>query len=856
MSGFRLFPHFIVRTTGFPFELLERLRCPGAAEAARAWVAAEQALVALERDAPRLRRPPRAVLAALKARRPVPLQHVAESSRFEEWNARATALQAARERLERVLAEEGLAARGALREFFRDARFREALASLSPPVFGDLARGRFGARLERQLAAYLQRLCARNGTEGFFSPVNYGVCESTLPDGVSLVGSGPLVLKGRRTHLASWLWQGLSQKIAFDPQVAPWLVLRRKGFLEPPLPTRHRRLGEILVERGTLTKAQLVRILERQPLRQRRIGELLLEAGLCSAEEVEEALKQQKGIFRSATREDAGIAELLALLVRAVNGSKSLAALSEELGAALPDTLHAARLGCERRFLTHPLELPAASPRPLPELMERLAGIPGAAAREHLTALAEVEARRERYSQASATDKVRMNEDLKRFVEERWAVSFPREKDSSSSNAALASGPAPGLGLGVTKAVSVGAKRAAPSPFVGDRLPMREECGGDLRLSLGGEQARELSRRMEAPLALLGRLAEQTRLRARARVAALLGRKRLPFWKVMAALSDEAIPHDDTLSGWLSHTVSPWLQRFEVEWEKLPDLPLPAGLPILCSVDLLIGAKDVEAWRRGEYEVVIGDIHDTVRVWGEVLSFHEAREQVEADLVRALGGLPWTLPVVTTLSSRRAGHGPAALPGPVIELGGVSARPSAWTLPLDDLWVLSDGQAVQLYSEGLRSEVCLHPGERESLVHAAFALPSLRPPRVELGAHTPRLELGGVVLQREQWRLEPERVQELIVCRDDVSRLKWAAELWTALKLPQYVFARRPGERRPVLVDPSSPLLLRTLANLLEPEGGAVLSEMLPQPAQLWLGAPNARHTAELRCTFLRGASP
>jgi hypothetical protein len=37
------------------------------------------------------------------------------------------------------------------------------------------------------------------------------------------------------------------------------------------------------------------------------------------------------------------------------------------------------------------------------------------------------------------------------------------------------------------------------------------------------------------------------------------------------------------------------------------------------------------------------------------------------------------------------------------------------------------------------------------------------------------------------------------------------------------------------------------------PKGEVMVSEMLPAPEQLWLGAEGGRHTAELRCCFLWG---
>jgi hypothetical protein len=777
--GWSLFPHFILRTTGFPWELLERLRCVRAGELARRCRQAEEALRALKEHAPRIRHPSRAVLAALKAGRPVPPEHVEDPALFEEWNRHATALQQAREELELTFEEELQAARAALRELSGEPRFREAVASSSPPVHGDLEKGRWSTRMERQLASYVQRLCAKNETMSFFGPINYGLMDPARPDGIELSWPGPLVLKARRTHVASWLVQGVAAAIAFDPELAPWLVLRKKAFMDPPLPKEGGNLG-------------------------------------------------------------AEATALLGRLVKAVDGVKRLVVLAEELGSPLEVVTKVARLGCERRLLTHPLELPSASPQPLVELIERLSGFPGPAARRHLASLAEVVARMERYGAAEASMKVRLNEELRSFAAERWGLHSPLEDRGERSGAGTEQPPS--------------AKQHTHAHFYVDRLPMREECGGELRLTLGGERAAELIRRLEGPLELLGRAAESTRRRAREQVGRLLGRRSVPFWKVVVAFSDKSIPFDDSLSEWIAGAITDAkVRRYAVEAARLPAPPAAEGLPLICSVDLLIGARDVEAWGRGEYEVVMGDIHDTALVWGWALQFHEARPRVEAEMIRALGQLSRPMPVVTVLASRRTGLLPAELPGPVIELGGVSVRPSAWRLPFDDLVVESDGQTARLWSQSLRSEVCLYNGELESLVHTAFALPRIRPPRVDLGAHTPRVELDGIVLQREQWRLSEEQVAALLSCQDDKERLRRATALWDELGLPESVFAKLPGERKPVLVEPHSPFVLRSFLNLLEHRKGAVLSEMLPSPSQLWLQAPTGRHTAELRCTFLRG---
>jgi hypothetical protein len=338
-------------------------------------------------------------------------------------------------------------------------------------------------------------------------------------------------------------------------------------------------------------------------------------------------------------------------------------------------------------------------------------------------------------------------------------------------------------------------------------------------------------------------------------VAALVGARTVPFWKVVAAYGDRPVPYDTSVASALAAAITdPAASRVDLDPAVLPTPRAQVDLPIVTSIDLLIGASDVEAWSRGEYELVAGDVHDTALVWGWALQFHEERRRVESEMVRALGALRRPMPFVTVLASRRTGLLPSEFPGPVVELGGVSARASAWRLPFDDLQVESDGRTARLLSTRLGTEVCLYNGEMESLVQTAFGLPRIRPLRVSLGAHTPRVSLGGAVLQREQWRLEAEDRDALLACKDDRARLKTAVAIWARMGLPDHVFAKFPGERKPVLLDVRSPALLRVFVNLLEQKGEVMLSEMLPSPGQLWLGAASGRHTAELRCCFLWGA--
>ncbi|MCP3137340.1 lantibiotic dehydratase [Pyxidicoccus xibeiensis] len=766
MKGWTLFPHLVVRTTGFPFDWLERLGCPESAVAARRLAAERRALDALRAEGPRVKRPPRAVLAALKAGRPVDAAGLEAPEVFDAWNARARSAREAEEAFEAALERESASMESALAALRKEPRFLEAVASSSPPVARDLLAGRDGARLRRQVASYLQRLCAKNETMGFFGPINYGRADAEAPTGVTLRWSGPQALVGRNTFAASWLVQGLVRAIAFDPELAAWLVLRRKAFSEAPA--------------------------------------------------------------RKAVPAPQSAEELLPRLVEVADGTRTLAGLASALGVAPGLAREAARWGCEKGLLTHQLEVPAAVHHPLDDLAERVAGLPCLAARRHVEGLSALLELMGRYGEADAAGKMALQASFAELARERWGVAPPSERGPASES----------------------------HNFYQDRLPLREECGGDLRVEVGGERARELAARLEPALAWMAEAARRTRETARAAVAEWVGARTVPFWKVVAAYSDRAVPADTSMAEALASAISD-ASASCVELGGVAPPPMPGdvrALPLVTSVDLLVGARDVEAWGRGEYELVMGDVHDTALVWGWALQFHEARGRVESAMVRALGALRRPVPLVTVLASRRTGLLPSEFPGPVVELGGVSARASAWRLPLDDLFVESDGKSARLVSKRLGSEVCLYNGELESAVHTAFALPRIRPLRVSLGAHTPRVTLGGVVVQREQWRLGAEEREALLACRDDKARLRAAVGLWEARGMPDCVFAKFKDERKPVLVDVRSPPLLRVFLNLLEQKEEVVLSEMRPGPDQLWLQGPDGRHTVELRCTLFWGA--
>lgn len=830
----------IVRTTGFPWEWLERLRSADTAALAERLHSLREQLQALRASGPRLHRPSRGVLAALKAGRPIPEGQIEDPAAFRPWNQLAAEALEVEAALGRALERDDQRVRQALRAFTSDARFVEAIASSSPPVYVDIERGRWNNRLERQLASYLQRFCAKNETMSFFGPINYGALKPEAADAVSVQWPGPLELRGRSTYVASWLVQAVWRKIAFEPDIAPWLVLRRKGFTEAPVRRERRpRVGEVLMRAGQVSRDQVDAALRQQSSKSGgKLGELLVASGACSPADVDRALGAQNAWTASSANATGAAADAdpVPRLVREADGVRTLRALAADLQLELEKVIDIARTCTERGLLTHQLEIPAAAPHPLVDLVDRLAGVPGPGARRELGRLSTLLDAMSRYGVADAGEKVQLNQTVAQFVATEWGVHSP-------------AGPVQPSATPEDKQN----RRGEGHNFYADRLPLREECGGAMELTVSGARAAELLDRCSRALDLMAIAAVRTRAASLQALAQLVGARRLPFWKVVAAFADRPVAADQSVTQALREAIGDPTAR-EVELgPRIADPPyVRQSLPIVASVDLLVAARDVEAWGRGEYGLVMGDVHDTALVWGWALQFHSRRAQVEMQMLHALGALTRPVPVVTMLASRRTGLLPSEFPGPVIEVGGVSTRASPWRLPFDDLVVESDGRSARLWSTRLQSEVCLYNGELESLAHTAFALPRIRPLRVSMGAHTPRLLIDGTVIQREQWTLDEGEIQTLLDCRDDRARLLNTHALWKQRGIPPVAFAKFTGERKPILLDAHSLSSLRVFLNLLDQKREVVLSEMYPAPQDLWLKGSLGRHTCELRCTYFR----
>lgn len=273
----------------------------------------------------------------------------------------------------------------------------------------------------------------------------------------------------------------------------------------------------------------------------------------------------------------------------------------------------------------------------------------------------------------------------------------------------------------------------------------------------------------------------------------------------------------------------------------------------LHSPDLQICARDTDALARGEYTVVLGELH---AAWAsfdcEVFTpSHPDVERLRAALDEDLGGRRVRL-LTPDEWPRRTSRVAESLVGPTDRqlafLPAAGADPDR-VLPTVDLTVVDrDGELVAVAGDGQTwtlDEIFAGP----LTVHAVdgFKLVAAAP-------HTPRITLDTLVVARETWRTT---IGETGLAGVTGERERFlAVRRWRrALGLPEQVYAKLATETKPCFVDLSSPFYASTFCSMLRTartEGGdavsVTLSEMLPTPEQAWVpDAAGRRYFSELR---------
>ncbi|MFJ2776924.1 lantibiotic dehydratase [Kitasatospora sp. NPDC087315] len=272
------------------------------------------------------------------------------------------------------------------------------------------------------------------------------------------------------------------------------------------------------------------------------------------------------------------------------------------------------------------------------------------------------------------------------------------------------------------------------------------------------------------------------------------------------------------------------------------------------SPDVMIAADGAAAVARGDFELVLGELHLASNTLGASLFVHQHpdRRELTALTDRDHPG-PRLMPLLPkehrSRLSARVRHALVRPEDYQVALVDFTADPNRpRTVPSADVTVTErDGELLVVLPDGAEFpavDVFSHV-----LTTLAMDLFQVLPE----SEHSPRVTVDRLVVARETWRL-PAAGLDFAAEKDEGRRFVRARRWREEHGLPRFVFVVSPTESRPFYVDFDSPVYVTVFAKAMrrlarkDPDGRVVLTEMLPTPEQTWLTDDQGRsYTSELR---------
>jgi hypothetical protein len=686
-----------------------------------------------------------------------------------------------------------------VRELAGAPRFREAVTwqnrSAVRDSFDYLLRHPEGGatkyvrRSELLVARYAQRYCSKNDTIGFFGPIGWGTVVSGGP--AVQQKAGPDLLARRHTYFEHWCIDELARALAEDPELMPWLTPRRHPTV---------RVDGTSLWDGRLRRAEL-------PLPFARL--LVACDGTRAAGEIARDLAADPELELDGEDE---VHDLLNELV-----AKNLA------------------------FWT--LEVPTLAPHPERALYRRLGRAAQPARERALAVVGELEQERARV--AAASGRVDALDGALADLEQRFE--------------------------GMTGRAAV----RKPGAFYAGRRLIYEDCTRDVELRLGPL----FVERLAAPLELILHSARWYTWTVAQRYLAAV---RQAHRELCAALDS---PEVDYLRLWEqiapifpngdrpSPIVADVIVELKRRWAELLGLPLATderratrsadqlrarvrdafhapgpGWPWAryhCP-DILVAAGGPGAAERGDFSLVLGELHCAVHTY--VKPIHVELNRDGAALLRALEAdieAPCVFPITPRKHATRADFASLSSRDFDLEIGDTPSHRSR-----DRVLAVAD-----LVAEEIDDRLIVRTRDREhrfdALAFFGYYLSAECMSQFRLlpdAPHVPRVAIDHLVIARERWTFAPG---DLPFCHGQAGRQERfrAARRWVlAHGLPRFTFLKVPEEPKPIYIDLESPLYVEVMARAVRKASSVSISEMLPGPDETWLvDAQGNRYTSELR---------
>jgi hypothetical protein len=275
------------------------------------------------------------------------------------------------------------------------------------------------------------------------------------------------------------------------------------------------------------------------------------------------------------------------------------------------------------------------------------------------------------------------------------------------------------------------------------------------------------------------------------------------------------------------------------------------------SPDIMIAAASAEEVERGNFLLVLGEIHLTLNTLAQRLFVEQhpdpasliAAEQADRGPERVVIVPAKDHPNVTSRTfppSAALGPGLAYWSSAVAD--ALEPPESENVMPSPAMTVTRRGAelVVQLAPSG--AELNFFEVVTDNMSGVAVDVFQPAPP----GAHRPRLTIGKLVVSRERWTFQVAD-SAWAFAKDEQERYLLARRWRQQHGLPERVFYRVPVELKPTAADFRSIVLVNMLAKSIRHTEAAgheqfTVTEMLPDPDELWLtDHEGRRYSSELR---------
>ena len=269
----------------------------------------------------------------------------------------------------------------------------------------------------------------------------------------------------------------------------------------------------------------------------------------------------------------------------------------------------------------------------------------------------------------------------------------------------------------------------------------------------------------------------------------------------------------------------------------------------------MIAARSVEAINRGDYHLVMGELHIGGNTFKPTcfMSQHPAPEELVAALDIDLPE-PRLIPVTPKSWPNMTSRTQPMLISPkdyrFVISGDAHSSPNSRVVPIGSVFVedTSEGLVLRSRDGEIKMDIV------EACAEAFTGQIIQRFHILAAESHTPRVTIDRVTVCRETWRFSPGDLSFAFE-KDETARFLAARRFARSHDLPRFVFIKVPVEVKPFYVDFDSPIYVDILSKMIRrtkekgtPDALVSVTEMHPRADETWLPDAEGQHyTSELR---------